>query len=170
MIKKRCKTCSRVFTGRSITKYCSGECFGTGRYWSNVVKTNNCWNWTGAKDKDGYGRTRKLATKNRVRAHRTSWILENGEIGKGKLVLHRCGNKGCIKPSHLYIGTALDNARDRGLDGKTSRGENHSNAKLTNSAVREIRKSGNAVQLSKKYGVAHRTIRSVLLKKTWKHI
>lgn len=46
-------------------------------------------------------------------AHRVSWILNNGRnIPKGKLVLHKCDVRSCVRPSHLFIGTHLENNRD----------------------------------------------------------
>ena len=81
------------------------------RFWSKVdIKgKDNCWNWK-ASTSDGYGR---FGIDRVIKlAHRVSWILTNGPIPEGKLVLHNCDNKLCVNPNHLYIGTHLDNMSD----------------------------------------------------------
>jgi len=81
-------------------------------FWKRVRKSPNCWEWTGAtKSQMGYGavwcRPRLLS------AHRLSWFIKNGQIPGGMMVLHRCDNPICVRPSHLYLGTHADNMRDR---------------------------------------------------------
>jgi len=68
-----------------------------------------CWNWTGKVGLKGYG----ILPRPFKGAHR--WIYEqiHGEINNPKLyVCHKCNNKLCVNPDHLYLGTAKDNARD----------------------------------------------------------
>lgn len=79
-------------------------------FWNNVDPLG-CWTWRGAKDKDGYGQTRIGML--RVKAHRKAWELLNGPVPDGLYVLHRCNNTPCVRPDHLYLGTALDNGIDR---------------------------------------------------------
>jgi HNH endonuclease len=79
-----------------------------------VVNPNGCHVWTGALDKDGYGRIRGTV-KNVpyfVFAHRAAYEEYVGPIPEGKLVLHKCDTPMCINPEHLYIGDSKDNGRD----------------------------------------------------------
>jgi len=80
------------------------------RFWAKVEKTDRCWNWTGAIFAKGYG----LLGYNghNFTVHRFSWVIHNGPIPDNKWVLHHCDNPKCVKPEHLYLGTAQDNADD----------------------------------------------------------
>lgn len=80
-----------------------------------------CWIWGGSFTHNGYGR---IGDK---RAHRLSWSFENGPIPEGLLVLHSCDTPPCIRPSHLFVGTQLDNMQDMIAKGRkvTVRGEDH---------------------------------------------
>jgi HNH endonuclease len=87
------------------------------RFWAKVRKSDGCWVWIGARHQVAgeatYGDFGKFGP-----AHRFSWILANGQIPPGLLILHKCDIKHCVNPRHLYLGTGKDNARDykeRGL-------------------------------------------------------
>ena len=85
---------------------------------STLDKTSNpngCWEWTKAKDYDGYG----ITTYNGkiVGAHRLSYLSFNGPIAQGLFVCHSCDNPSCCNPSHLWLGTNQENQidnRDKG--------------------------------------------------------
>ena len=92
---------------------------GKERFWSkiNIKGPNDCWDWTAGLFSNGYGQFQFCEYKPR-HAHVVAWELTNGNIPKGKLILHKCDNKKCCNPNHLYCGTYGDNVRDvenRGL-------------------------------------------------------
>jgi len=83
----------------------------TERFWEKVEKTDTCWLWTGSVTKSGgYG---QLSIHNRpVRAHRFAYELIVGPIPEGLRVCHHCDVPRCVRPDHLFLGTAKDNTRD----------------------------------------------------------
>lgn len=81
----------------------------TKRFWSKVKKTDGCWIWTGAKDRDGYGRFWK--EKGLVGAHRYAYEEAVGPIPSGLVTDHSCHNPPCVNPSHIEPVTQAENNR-----------------------------------------------------------
>lgn len=81
------------------------------------IPFHECWEWIGKKQSDGYGEFRALG-KVYFRAHRFSWILFYGNIPDGVLVCHKCDNRGCVNPNHLFLGSRLDNTMDMDNKGR----------------------------------------------------
>lgn len=136
----------------------------------------NCWNYDGVIGSHGYGQIWFKSTKKHMLAHHHFYSVLNGEIPKGMYVLHRCDNKRCVRPDHLFLGTQQDNlndmkAKDRQGTGPHLPSEDHGMAKLTWKDVREIRKQWN-IGLSDRglgriYKVAYSTIGWIVRNKTW---
>lgn len=120
-------------------------------------------------------------------AHRIAWELTYGPIPKGLWVLHRCDNRICVRPDHLWLGTSQDNSRDMVTKGRSgtgdrhvshthpasiNRGEKHGCARLTEAAIREIRSRPTArvTDLAAEFRISKTTIRDIRSGRTWKHL
>ena len=156
---------------------------GDRRFWFYVDKISSprgCWIWTGCLGKgryDGYGRVNRRGISKL--AHRWSWELANGPIPNGKIICHRCDNPPCVNPEHLFIGTDKDNMLDMVAKGRHSKthscfGEKHSNAVLTEEAIRKIfalQKDGMTQRkIASIFKISQPAVSLVLNKKTWKHV
>jgi hypothetical protein len=101
-------------------------------------------------------------------AHRVAFEKAFGLIPKGKRVLHRCDNKKCVNPYHLFLGTNTDNQRDSVLKGRhrygVLHGSKNGNSKLSAADVRSIRKiarPGKYSRIARRYGVSAMQIRRI---------
>lgn len=135
------------------------------RFWAKVDKTGECWVWTASKRTNGYGQIGSTGGRWRpLQAHRVSWVLHFGPIPDGLWVLHRCDNRPCVRPDHLFLGTVTDNNRDMVAKGRAikpeqhARGERASTAKLTADQVRELRAAHaageSAKSLAARFGIS----------------
>lgn len=146
------------------------------KFWHYTDKRGSaeCWLWTGSLSK-GYGFFTVKGTRARVPAHRFSWELHNGPIPDGLLVRHKvCDNPPCVNPAHLDVGTHGDNSRDMVDHNRSTAGERHGNAVLTEDDVREIRarraKGETYTQISRALGLAKNSCRNAVVGVTWRHI
>lgn len=68
-----------------------------------INKENECWEWQGALDKNGYGHysPRVYGKKSRYLAHRISYSIFVKQLTPGLLIDHICRNKKCVNPDHI---------------------------------------------------------------------
>jgi hypothetical protein len=109
------------------------------RFWLKVRKGEGCWEWQGARLPHGYGHL-SVPDRGHVNAHRIAWELTNGEIPDGLWVLHHCDNPPCVRPDHLFLGTAQDNVDDSIRKGRRSGGAS-AHAALVQQLLDEWRES-----------------------------
>lgn len=149
---------------------------------------DECWNWTGSLASHGYGYLKVKRNGAFIRMKAARWALEL-KLGRPLTgwALHGCDNRACVNvnPGHVYEGDALLNSQDaisrdrlhRGPKdpGTVARGESSGMAKLTDDAVRSIRRryAGGGIsqqELADEFGVDQTKISDVIRRKTWKHV
>lgn len=130
-----------------------------------------CWEWPGARDKDGYCRT-KLDQCTTI-AHRAVYTIAKGEIPAGLSLLHRCDNPPCCNPDHLFPGTQKQNCQDAKAKGRHSHGTRNGISKLNDDAVRFIRSNAATITqtaLAEMFGVRQSSIWVVIQRRAWAHV
>lgn len=153
------------------------------RLWAKVRFTPMCWEWTGWRLPGGYG-TLGSPGRGTQLVHRLVWEAMYGTVPANLFVCHHCDNPACVRPSHLFLGTALDNNRDMFAKGRggmqrhperAPRGEHNAAAKLTTAQVREIRARYTAggmthKMLAHEYGVSASLVTQIVLRQAWRHV
>lgn len=153
------------------------------RLLARTKRSGECLIWTGAKAGSGYGMIRGIDGR-MTGTHQLSYRLYHGGIPKGKQVCHRCDNKLCVEPAHLFQCTQQENINDCISKGRSAKGSdlNHlpqvgqlnNAAKLNESMVLEIRalsKQGESqASIGRKLGISNKLVWCVVNRKTWTHI
>ena len=175
---RSCKECGATFIGKGVKReFCSTLC----KLLGSVTKKNGCWEWAGDIHPNGYAYTTMYETNKKEHVHRISYRIFKGEIPEGLYVCHKCDNRKCISPDHLFVGTAKDNMQDAKSKGRLEhiklmqpKGEKKGSSKLKEYQVREIRKmileGVRLAVIARKFSVSWTTVESIKKNKTWRHV
>jgi len=140
----------------------------------DVKQSDECWNWIGAVNKDGYGRARFQGKS--IYVHRLSLIYQEPNLDFGKkVVMHICDNPRCCNPKHLLLGTHADNQADKFKKQRQAKGEKNGQSLLTEEQVKEARskyipKVMTYKMLAEEYGVCKDTMQKAIRGIYWSHI
>ena len=138
-----------------------------------VNSSTGCWDWLAAIGYHGYGVIG--FNKKTELAHRLSYAIHKGTIG-GLFVLHRCDNRECVNPEHLFLGTTQDNVDDKVSKGRQYRplGELSHTSSLTEQNVilikKRLKQGDTHLSISMDYGVSRCTITDINLGRAWSSV
>lgn len=163
----KCAHCGNEFISSGPRHlFCSPVCSVLGRV---KITESGCWEFQGAITSGGYGQV--VEGRAKKQAHRLVYEQKNGELPKDIFVCHKCDNRKCVNPDHLFAGTHKDNMEDAFRKKRMFRGEDNPRAKLTEDAVTHIRGSSETLRaLAKRHGVSQAVIKSVRAGKHWRHV
>lgn len=103
-------------------------------------------------------------------AHRVAWELAHGPAGDA-YVLHRCDNRKCVNPEHLFLGSFDDNMADMVAKGRQAHGTRNMHAKLTEADVLAIRASGlKQREIAEQFGVQQSLVSMIRSKRIWRQV
>ena len=127
------------------------------RFYKYVNKTEDCWIWIAAKDRNGYGRF-WFSEQMRL-AHHIAWLLEDKR--PTSYLRHKCNNPSCVNPTHLLEGTHADNMKDIALSGT------HGNRKVDPTEAIHLRRKGwTLTQIGDRYGASKQAVRAAIIRHT----
>jgi hypothetical protein len=171
-----CRLCGEPFElrrGYRQQEYCRDECKRTAKRADSIARARaalqtiatpveGCWEYRHSLTLSGYGRL-WVDGKTR-RAHRVAWELTYGPIPDGIEVCHRCDNPPCVRPDHLFLGTAEDNAADREAKGRSRGGKPRKLSTADRAAIRAQYAAGGVTKaaIARAYGVTKTTIGRVI--------
>jgi len=152
------------------------------RFWEKVNKDgatqphmgSQCWQWVGSVRRDGYGSVGVLRGKGKTElAHRVAYRLASGTV-TDLCVLHKCDNRACVNPDHLFLGTQLENIADKVAKNRQHRGLGSRGKLLNADVVGEIRRraaTGEPVRwVAQALGVSESNAHCIVKRKTWRHV
>lgn len=136
----------------------------------NIV--SGCWEWTAGLMWAGYGII-GIDRKSRL-AHRVSYAAFIKEIPDGMFVCHRCDNRKCVNPDHLFLGTNAENMADMSAKGRSPRGDRSGKAVLSNEDVKSIKAmlgcGKRIVDIARQFRVNASSISNIKSGRNWSHI
>lgn len=141
-----------------------------------VDAATGCHVWFRAKYQNGYGHLKVFGRT--ISAHRYAWFRKHGRW-PWPCALHRCDNRACVNPRHIFEGTKKQNtqdmlAKERLVIGLRHKGEANCRAKLTEKDVRLIRRAyarGESLRsLARRFPVSRPVVTGICKGIAWTHV
>lgn len=180
-VQRNCPHCGRTFavaaSVASRYQFCSHTCRVASKrspeaFWERVDRSGeDCWPWKSGSPDEGYGAFKMDGRT--ILAHRRAWEITYGAIPDGALVLHRCDNRRCCRPEHLFLGSYHDNAQDMVGKDRHLWGDRNPRSRLSAGDVLEIDRLIGAKVLTldaiaRRFRVSRSTVSAIKQRIVWK--
>lgn len=139
------------------------------------VDSNGCWIVVGRKP-DDKGYPRVYIKDKTYNAHRYVYMqhIKVDSLPRDVFVLHKCDNRMCVNPEHMFLGSHEDNMRDMQIKNRQVRGSANGKSKLDEADIMLIRdwfyfKIKTQKELAEMFGVSQRQINIIVNRKQWRH-
>lgn len=182
-----------------IEEFCSRKCSGIGKtkkqpkiknkfdrldlFWAKIDRTpgqgpnRDCWEWQGSFNIHGYGIFHIQPTPYKGQAVPAHRLIKELELGKDLLPkdfsCHKCDNRKCVNPAHLFIGTHLVNILDMTTKNRQAKGSQKYNSVITEKEayyIRFLSKDKTSKEICKELGIGPHVVRNIRKGKSWKHV
>lgn len=146
------------------------------RFWEGFIPEPNsgCWLWEKAIGTKGYGRLWSDVEDRLLQAHEVSYTIHFSVVNFGLQVLHKCDNKPCVSPYHIYAGTHGQNVKDAISRRRYKYGENNGRATITNAIALDIitrlNKGGSPLAIAKKLSIPRYIVNDIKHGKSFKYL
>jgi hypothetical protein len=150
------------------------------RFWSKVDigSADECWEWNGPISNCGYGNFsvggKRSPDFRQWAAHRYAWFITHGELLPELNVCHKCDNRRCVNPNHLFLGTNADNVRDKVKKQRQARGSKQGHSKIAETDISVIVRLYNdgksQREIGEMVGLSQATISRILRRDLWTHV
>jgi hypothetical protein len=147
-------------------------------FWIRASVTANarpCWNWNGVLTQSGYGVAAVIVGGVKYqRAHRLAYFFATGVHPRNCFVLHKCDNRRCVNPDHLFLGDHQTNMDDMAIKGRRAVGESAGHHVLSESDVIQIKRNLKAgirpASLARQFNVSSGMVAHISKGRQWKHV
>lgn len=148
------------------------------RFWKkvNITQDDGCWEWTAGTFSNGYGQF--YDGKNKIGAHRFAYQEKYGVLPKEIKVCHKCDNRICVRQSHMFPGTQLDNLLDMIQKGRKinadSKGELNGRAVATEEIVLKMRilysEGKTKASIAREFGISETQTTRIINGESWSYL
>jgi hypothetical protein len=137
----------------------------------SILDDRSCWEWQGGKGPNGYGAIAAppspgIKQPRKILAHRAAWEIYHAQpVPIGLNVCHRCDNRRCVNPLHLFLGTQKENLRDMMIKNR------HPSKRLSSEQALSILRDPRPSRIvARDFGISHRQVLNIRRGLQWKHL
>lgn len=180
-MKTQAKKLKRVNPIKTIKDVRAVDRFFAAKLFTVKTEHGECWDVNGSKFSNGYSRVghEDANLLGITRAHIFMFHLVYQRLPKdiirGGIVLHKCDNRWCVNPGHLFLGNHAQNMQDMVNKDRAAKGEDVGNNRYTEKEIILIkyllkRRGFSPKEIAFMFDTGQSTIQHILSGRTWEHL